>query len=124
MVLPDWIPALDAPLIHPDAPRFSARRYDMRNNAILGIGTDGQVISESMFPGEEPRWLTIYVFSAQSRYAEDHEYERNCFATGMLQGYCFSTVAPEGEVGLCPLSDLEPISEEEFLAAAARGWQP
>lgn len=46
------------------------------------------------------------------------------YPRGWRYGRCYSTAVPEGEMGAAHGSTCTPITESEFEAARARGWQP
>ena len=106
-----------------DFPRFFKRRYDMHNNAILGVPRDGGLTVEIHRMAPPDSWITIYGFHARSDYAEDAAHDEACHRSGVMMGFFYSTEAPTGEYGHMELDVLEPITREEFEDAARRQWQ-
>jgi hypothetical protein len=45
------------------------------------------------------------------------------YARGWRHGRGYSVIEPAGEPGYCHVSVLEPVTREQFAAAAARGWR-
>jgi hypothetical protein len=47
----------------------------------------------------------------------------HAFKRGYLYGWCYSTEAPEGELGAVRVHDCVSVTASEFEAARQRGWQ-
>lgn len=87
------------PLDPPGPPAFSLRRY---------------------FAADFPDGLLIFVEAIRSSYEEDWAQEVFSWRErGSFLSRCYSVVEPDGEIGMTPLSQVQPISPEEFRGALA-----
>lgn len=102
-------------------PRFSKRSYDMAGNVIVGWDRTGHRTEIQV--GTPGHVITIYLLHTKSSYEEDWPNERANLEHGRVSGWHFSTEATYGEWGSVPLDQLEPITREEFYAAAERNWR-
>lgn len=68
--------------------------------------------------------LIIFGRLTPSPYPEDVRQEKRAWEQrGSFPAHNYSVLCPDGEYGMVPVSDVEPITEAEFNAARERGWR-
>jgi hypothetical protein len=102
-------------------PLFFRRRYGGNPEPRGQVMIHGRPMDVISLVPEEP--IYIYGYSYDSEYAEDRVLQRDAWERARrFWACCFSVMCPEGEPGSVPLDEVEPITREDFEAAAARGW--
>lgn len=103
---------------YPGAPKYWKRSYTTTQFPEVQQLEPNVTVFTPQFDG-----LKIYGWSCKSPFPEDDAVEKRAFDRGMVMGFCFSEVVPDGEYGSTPLAEVVEISEDEFNQAKERGWK-
>lgn len=102
---------------YPGAPKYWKRSYSTTGTPLIQQRGELTIITPDFSD------LAIYGWSCKSPFPEDDAVEKRAFDRGMVMGFCFSEVVPDGEYGSTPLAEVVEISEDEFNQAKERGWK-